>query len=107
MLRAFVLRRVELIAKGMGDAVVLGSDHCAATLRVKEFLTRNGHPFAYIDLDHTDDVQSLLDRFHIGMGDMPVLICRGELVLHRPSNQEIADCLGFNGPSTRIRCGTW
>jgi thioredoxin reductase (NADPH) len=25
-----------------------------------------------------------------------VLICRGQLVLRNPSNQQIADCLGFN-----------
>ena len=27
---------------------------------------------------------------------MPVLICRGDAVLRNPSNQQIADCLGFN-----------
>ena len=28
--------------------------------------------------------------------DVPVLICRGDAVLRNPSNQQIADCLGFN-----------
>jgi thioredoxin reductase (NADPH) len=96
VLRAFILRRVELIAQGRGDVVLLGSDHCAATLRVKAFLTRNGHPYSYIDLDRDADVQHLLDRFHVTAADVPVLICRGEIVLRRPSNLEIADCLGFN-----------
>lgn len=41
LLRAFILRRVELIAHGLGDVVLVGSSHCAGTLRVKEFLTRN------------------------------------------------------------------
>ena len=27
---------------------------------------------------------------------MPVLICRGDAVLRNPSNQQIAECLGFN-----------
>src|SRR5690349_3144419 len=36
-MRAFILRRVELIARGVGDVLVLGSQHCAGTLRVKEF----------------------------------------------------------------------
>jgi thioredoxin reductase (NADPH) len=105
ILRAFILRRVELIAQGRGDAVLLGSNHCAATLRVKEFLTRNGHPYAYIDLDRDADVQHLLDRFQITAADVPVLICRGELVLRRPTNQEIADCLGFNAAidATQVR----
>jgi len=95
-MRAFVLRRVELIAGGYGDVVLIGSIHCAGTLRVKEFLTRNGHPFHYIDLDRDADAQELLDRFHVTAADVPVLICRGDSVLRNPSNQQIADCLGFN-----------
>ena len=95
-MRAFVLRRVELIAGGYGDVVLIGSIHCAGTLRVKEFLTRNGHPFHYIDLDRDADAQELLDRFHVTAADVPVLICRGDSVLRNPRNQQIADCLGFN-----------
>ena len=96
IMRAFILRRVELIAHGLGDVVLLGSNHCSATLRVKEFLTRNGHPYSYLDLDRDADVQVLLDRFHVTAADVPVLICRGEVVLRSPTNQQIADCLGFN-----------
>lgn len=96
IMRAFILRRVELIAHGLGDVVLLGSNHCSATLRVKEFLTRNGHPYAYIDLDRDADVQGLLDRFHVTAADVPVVICRGEVVLRSPTNQQIADCLGYN-----------
>jgi thioredoxin reductase (NADPH) len=57
---------------------------------------RNGHPYSYIDLERDPDVQNLLDNFKISAGEIPVLICRGQLVLRNPSNQEIADCLGFN-----------
>jgi len=96
LMRAFILRRVELIARGIGDAVLLGSSHSSGTLRIKEFLTRNGHPYSYLDLDRDADVQDLLDHFHITVADIPVMICRGELVLRNPSNQQIADCLGFN-----------
>jgi thioredoxin reductase (NADPH) len=96
IMRAFILRRVELIAHGFGDVVLIGSNHCAGTLRVKEFLTRNGHPYAYVDLDHDADVQNLLDRFHVSVADIPVLICRGDVVLRNPTNLQIADCLGFN-----------
>ena len=96
LMRAFLLRRVELIARGLGDVVVLGSMHCAGTLRVKEFLTRNGHPFAYVDLDDDAEAQELLDRFQITDADVPVLICRGDAVLRNPTNQQVAECLGFN-----------
>jgi thioredoxin reductase (NADPH) len=96
LMRAFILRRVELIAHGFGDVVLVGSNHNAATLRIKDFLTRNGHPYSFVDLERDEDVQELLDHFHVNEAEVPVLICRGETVLRSPTNQEIADCLGFN-----------
>ena len=96
LMRTFILRRVELISRGIGDAVLIGSTHCAGTLRVKEFLTRNGHPHTFIDLDREADAQELLDRFHVTPADVPVLICRGDLILRNPTNARIAECLGLN-----------
>src|ERR1700739_5092203 len=88
LMRAFILRRAELFAQGLGDVTVVGSSHSADTLRIKEFLARNAHPCAYIDLDRDADVQSLLDHFHVSASDIPVVICRGETVLRNPTNQE-------------------
>ena len=96
IMRAFILRRVGLLAGQEGDAVVIGSRYCKSTLQVQEFLTRNGHPYRYVDADTDPGVQALFDAFHVGVGDIPVLICRGERVLKHPGNAEIADCLGFN-----------
>jgi thioredoxin reductase (NADPH) len=105
LMRAFILRRVELIASGAGDVVLLGSAHNAATLRIREFLTRNGHPFTSIDLENEPDVQATLDHFHVRIEDIPVLLCRGSLVLRNPTNAQIADCLGLNVAidDTRVR----
>jgi thioredoxin reductase (NADPH) len=96
LMRAFILRRVAMIAQGLGDVVLLGSSNSAGTLRVKEFLSRNGHPYSYVDLDHESGVQELLDRFQVGLQDVPVLICQGKLALKNPTNEQVADCLGFN-----------
>jgi thioredoxin reductase (NADPH) len=96
LMRAFILRRVELISAGAGDIVLVGSAYSAGTLRIKEFLMRNGHPYSYIDLERDPDVQNLLDSFQISASEIPVLICRDQLALRNPTNQEIADCLGFN-----------
>src|SRR6266542_350061 len=95
-MRAFILRRVELIARGVSDVVVLGSRHCQGTLRIREFLTRNGHPHTMLDLDRDAGVQELLDRFHVTAADIPVVITCGEVVLRNPTNQQIAAALGFN-----------
>ena len=105
LMRAFISRRLELIAQGLGDVVLVGSRHSAATLRVKEFLTRNGHPHSYIDVEQDTGAQELLDRFRFAVEDVPVLICRGKKVLRNPTNQQIADCLGLNAPldETQVR----
>ena len=96
VMRAFIHRRSEMIDRQLGDVVVLGSAHCAATLRVREFLTRTGHPYRYIDLDKEADVESMLRGLHVSSADVPVVICRGVTVLRNPANEEIANCLGFN-----------
>jgi len=58
LMRAFIPRRVDLIALGVGDVVLIGSTHSPGTLRAKEFLTRNGHPHAYFDLDRDPTCKS-------------------------------------------------
>ena len=95
-LRAFILRRLELIAREVGDIVLIGSSHSLDTLRIKEFLTRNYQPYSYIDLERDAEVQEIFDRFSLSNDDLPVLICRGTAVLRNPTNEEITACLGFN-----------
>jgi thioredoxin reductase (NADPH) len=96
LMRAFLLRRAVLLTRKAGDVVLIGSDHSARTLDVKEFLTRNGHPYTHMDLDRDEEVQSLLDQFKVTDEDMPVLIGPGDLVMRNPSNREIATRFGLN-----------
>ena len=55
--------------------VLLGSRHSAGTLNLREFLSRNGHPYTYVDLDDDRDSQALLDRFNVKASEVPVVIC--------------------------------
>jgi thioredoxin reductase (NADPH) len=99
-MRAFILRRVELINRGYGNVILLGSRHSAQTLRLREFLTRNGHPHTYVDLDTDTTYQDLLDHFHVTIDEIPVVICNNRTVLRGPSIQELARCLGLNAHIT-------
>ncbi len=99
-MRAFILRRVELINRGAGNVILLGSRHSAQTLRLREFLTRNGHPHTYVDLDTDTSYQDLLDHFHVTIAEIPVVICNNRTVLRGPSIQELAKCLGLNAHIT-------
>jgi thioredoxin reductase (NADPH) len=103
LMRAFILRRAELIARGIGDLVLVGSSHSAGTLRIREFLTRNGQPYTSFDVERDPDVEVLLHRFQVAVEDVPVIICRGERMLRNPSNQQLAECLGFNDAIDRTQ----
>src|SRR5256714_11288462 len=94
--RAFLLRRVGLISGGFADVVLVGSNHSSDTLRIKEFLTRNAHPYTSVDPDHDPHIQELLDQFQFTLSELPVLICRNTAFLRNPTNCDIAVCLGFN-----------
>ncbi len=96
LLRAFLLRRAYLIANVPGGLILIGSNHSADTLRLRGFLTRNGQPHAYIDVERDSSVQNLLSEFQIELTDIPVLICGSSPPLRNPSNADAAAHLGFN-----------
>lgn len=96
ILRAFVQRRVTLLAQSLGSAIVVGSRYSAGTLRLKEFLTRNNYPHTYLELERDSCAAELLEHFAIKPEDVPVLICNDRPALRNPTNAEVAACLGFN-----------
>jgi thioredoxin reductase (NADPH) len=104
-MRAFIQRRLALITEGISSVVILGSRHSANTLRLREFLTRNGQPHTYIDLDSDATAQELLDRFNLTIDEIPVVICSGKTVQRNPTTQRLAECLGLSatGDENRVR----
>jgi thioredoxin reductase (NADPH) len=95
-MRAFILRRVGLIEADSSDVILIGSRHSADTLRLRQFLGRNGQPYHYVDIDTDPREQELLARFHVKVDEIPVVVCRAEQVLKNPSNQQVAECLQIN-----------
>lgn len=96
LMRAFILRRAALMATGRGDVVLVGSTHSTGTLRLKEFLARNGYPYSYLDLDRDPEAQHVVDRFQVGPEAIPIALCPGDNVLMNPTNGALAECLGLN-----------
>jgi thioredoxin reductase (NADPH) len=96
-MRAFIQRRLTLINEGMSSVTILGSRYSANTLRLREFLTRNGYPHTYVDLDSDTTAQELLDRFDLKIDEIPVVICSLKGVLRNPTTQKLAECLGLAG----------
>jgi thioredoxin reductase (NADPH) len=95
LLRAFILRRTALISQTENDLVLLGSRHSLRTLQLKEFLTRNGQPFTYQDVENEPGVQALLDRLQIGVNEVPVIVCEQGHVYRNPSIEALSAELGL------------
>jgi thioredoxin reductase (NADPH) len=96
LLRVFIRRRVAMISRAMGDVVLIGSRNSADTLRLKEFLAHNGHPFTYFELGQDAAAGQLLQRFNLGPENIPVLIGRDQSPMRNPTNAELAARLGLN-----------
>jgi thioredoxin reductase (NADPH) len=95
-MKAFLARRLSLRDSGQSNVVILGSKYSAETLALREFLTRDGHPFTYFDLDSDPATQELLDRFGVATTDIPVVISNNSVVLRNPTLNQLAASLGFN-----------
>jgi thioredoxin reductase (NADPH) len=95
-MRAYILRRVALMTSQFSDVILIGSTHSAGTLRLQQFLTRNSYPFVNLDIDTDASTRDLLERFHVTVEDLPVVVCRASIVLKNPSNEEVAANLGMN-----------
>ena len=97
-IRTLVLRRVALIAREIGDVIVVGSTHSAGTLRLKGFLARNGHPFHYLDLDHDRAAEEILDRFQVEAAARAKCACGSSgsiaMALLAPASARSSDRLG-------------
>jgi thioredoxin reductase (NADPH) len=78
--------------------ILFGTKGSARTLAIREFLTRNGHPFAYIDIDIDSDncASELMEQLAVRNSEIPVVYCNRRYVLRNPSIAELAACLDLN-----------
>jgi len=96
LMRAFILRRMGLLDQLTNDMILLGSRHSSSTQRIREFLSRNGQPFTYQDVETDPSVQVLLDRFQVGVDEVPVIVCQGGHVLKNPTIEMLASAAGLS-----------
>lgn len=101
-LQAFIARRLSLVEQGIGDIILVGSNHSSDTFRIKDFLTRNYQPYSFVDVE-ADEISELFERFGFGIDQLPVVICRSALVLRNPTTEGLAECLGLNNSIERDR----
>ena len=96
IMRALIIRRVRLLDTGGGGPVILGSASDPDVLRLDGFLTRNGHPHSSYD-PRTDAVgRAMVTRLKLGKNGLPAVVCPDGTVLHRPTEAELARCIGWS-----------
>jgi thioredoxin reductase (NADPH) len=93
IMRAFILRRVGLLERGVGP-VLLGRAGSADLLRLQAFLTRSAYPHFVLDCA-SERGRQLINDMALPAGDLPILVCACGRVLRRPSNEEAGVWLGI------------
>jgi thioredoxin reductase (NADPH) len=79
-MEAFVARRLQMIQLGEGNVILFGIKGSARTLALREFLTRNAHPFMYVDIDRDFLVGELIDKLAVRQSELPVVYCNNRYV---------------------------
>ena len=95
-MEAFVARRLLMIQLGEGNVVLFGTKSSARTLALREFLTRNAHPFTYVDIDSDSFASELMEKLAVRNNEVPVVYCNNRYVLRNPSIAELTQCLDLN-----------
>jgi thioredoxin reductase (NADPH) len=98
IMRALILRRVGLIETGAGGPVIVGRPGNADVLRLENFLRRNGHPQHILNPETDPEARTLLERFHVDPGQLPIVLCPNGQLLRNPGESELARCIGLVGP---------
>lgn len=99
ILQAFIARRQLLRQSAAFRGLrVIGSRFSRDTWRLRDFLTKNQTPFAWLDLEDDPEVRRLLERFGVSEADTPVVAWGRRLLLRNPSNRDLAEALGIRRP---------
>ena len=96
LMGAFVARRLLMIQLGEGNVILFGTKGSARTLAIREFLTRNGHPFTYVDIEIDNCDGELMEQLAVRNSEIPVVYCNRRYVLRNPSISELTACLDLN-----------
>ncbi len=97
IMRALILRRVNLIQGGVGGPVLIGPSNSTGVARLQSFLSRNGFPCHLLDPATDHDAAELIARYSPSPSDWPLAVTASGIVLRNPGETELARALGMIG----------
>jgi thioredoxin reductase (NADPH) len=103
ILVALMARRAVLLSGASASTRIIGSRFCPECLQLREFVTRSGIPYEWLDPDSDPAVEALLEQFGIDPDELPVVITSGS-VLRRPTPGSLAEYLGLTVQALPDRC---
>ena len=95
LMRAFILRRVELIEEGGVGSVLIGKSGTPGLVGLEGFLGRNGYPYTVLDASDDADGRAVVERFGVLPDELPLMVCPNGTVLKRPTDAEAGVILGI------------
>jgi thioredoxin reductase (NADPH) len=98
LMRALILRRTQMLKDGVGGPVIVGRSDNPDVVRLEGFLARNGTPRMRLDPETDAEAKTLIDRFRVDPGQLPIVLCPGGQILRNPSEVELARCIGLVAP---------
>jgi thioredoxin reductase (NADPH) len=97
IMRALILRRVNLIQAGTGGPVLIGPSNSTGVARLQNFLSRNGFPHHLLDPAIDGDAAELIARYSPSPDDWPLVVTIDGSVLRNPGESQLARALGMIG----------
>lgn len=98
VMRALILRRVGLLESGISGPIIIGPPGNGDVLRLQGFLRRSGLPHRALDSDADPCAKTLIERFHVDLHHLPIVLCPNGKLMHNPGETELARCVGLLRP---------
>lgn len=95
VMRAFILRRANLIAAGGAGCVLVDVPESARLIALAGFLRRIGYPNTVLDASAEGDGYALIQNLGYTLADLPLVICPNGEILKAPNEAELARSLGL------------
>jgi thioredoxin reductase (NADPH) len=94
IVRAFILRRVELIESKASGLVLVATPGHPRMHALQGWLSSNGHPHKVLDPRSDEQARALCERYQPQAGDWPLVVCPDGGVKKNPTVVDLGRCLG-------------